>query len=102
MPISPYTPRGTKVRLTEIKWSSVSHLLSIDQVYTIGEIFPGEGWLNEIIYGELLEATSCNLVVNVNIKYLEYVAAPDVFEKILRSVKIPAVPKAAPVKERVG
>ncbi len=32
----------------------------------------------------------------------EYVAAPDVFEEILRSFKIPGVPKAAPVKEQVG
>jgi len=96
MPISPYTPRGTKVRLTEIKWSIASPLLSIDQIYTIGEISPGEGWLNEIMYGELFEITSGK--TEVNIQYLEYAAAPDVFEQILRNVKIPAAPKAAPLR----
>jgi len=101
MPISPYTPRGTKVRLTAIMpWSIAAPFVSIDAVYTLGEISPGYGGMNEILYGELLEITSGK--TEVNIQYLEYVAAPDVFEKILRSVKIPAAPKAAPLRERVG
>ena len=98
MPISPYTPRETKVRVTGIMpWSTAALLVSVDAVYTLGEISPGYGGMNEILYGELLEITSGK--TEVNIQYLEYVAAPDVFEEILNSVKIPAVPKAAPVKE---
>lgn len=99
MPISPYTPRGTKVRLTEIVHPAISVRVSIDKIYTLGDISPGYGGMNKILYGELLEITSGK--TEVNIQYLEYAAAPDVFEEILRSVKIPAVPKAAPVRERI-
>lgn len=99
MPISSYTPRGTKVRLTASCGTIAAPFVSIDAVYTLGEISPEYAGTHENMYGELLEITSGK--TEVNIKYLEYAAAPDVFEEILRSVKIPAAPKAAPLRERV-
>jgi len=73
--------------------------LKENQVYTVSYIEPSNEEINGfvVILREIVRPFNSGYSLN----RFEYVAAPDVFEKILRSVKIPAAPKAAPLRERV-